>query len=205
MFLECTGTVHVPKTTDNEIVFPFAPLSLKFKINKKDFEHAKPRFEEPQILAGIEKIQRACNNFSEMKTYRFAFFFSLGVTCFFTLIALLFVNKGTRHSSEEDSDIALLKLINRWFMAAFGLEIIAFFQNTLVTIILACKARRMRQIYEEKVYKVTTEMNEELKSSDIRWKLGKCLRWIEISLDYKKKDLMMHQRKDASLINVLEA
>mmetsp|Transcript_32100 Transcript_32100/g.37041 ORF Transcript_32100/g.37041 Transcript_32100/m.37041 type:complete len:216 (-) Transcript_32100:92-739(-) len=195
MFLECGGTIVVPKTTENEIVFPVAPLALKIIVNKKDFQNASPRIDEQKIMASLEKIKQTCNNFTELKNYRLAFFFSLGFTCFLTLISLLLVQKGTRQS-KDDTEIELLKFINRYFIAAFGLEVIAFFQNTLVSIILACKAKRMRLEYEEKLYPVISQLNEELKTQDVRWKLGKNLRWVEISLDYKKKNMMAKHFKE---------
>lgn len=201
MFLECTSKrILVPRTTENDIIFPFAQLYLKFYVNKKDFEHAKPRVEEAQILSGLKRIEEACHNFSLLKKYRFAFFFSVGLSLFLTLISLVLISHGTR-TTNVSSDSALLRLINPWLWAGFGLEAIALIQNAVISVVLAIKARNARFKYEDAVYSVMNQLNEELKEQEVRWKLGKKFRWLEISLDYKKKRMMVDQRKDEPLLN----
>lgn len=202
MFLDCSSKrIHVPTTTENDIVFPFKPLQIKFSVDKKDLEYAKPKLQETDIMSSLEKIEESCNKFSELKKYRLLFFFSLGLTCFLGLIVILLVNKGTR-STNEHSDTALMELKNGWFISALVLSGIAFFQNGIVTLILTLKVKNTRSMYEEKLYTVTSQMNEELKAQGIRWKVGKYMRWVEISLDYKKKDKMKQLKPDDAIVNI---
>jgi len=47
--------------------------------------------------------------------------------------------------------------------------------------------------YENRTAELVGHVNHELKSSGLRWKVGRCFNWMELSLDYKMSNIIVKQ------------
>lgn len=195
MFLECrTIRITIPKSNEVSFVFPFNQCSCKFKRNNFDATQIDPeRYTKTEINKVLDSIERSCGQFKTMKKCTILAVFSVLIFIILIVVGNVLLNIGLAKYSET-GEIEFAKFRAHGLVIAGASSLfLGIVQIIISTILIATKMRKLRLSYEVIATEIIHKENHELKSSGLRWKLGQCFNWIELSLDYKIYNILGKQ------------
>ena len=103
----------------------------------------------------------------------------------------------SKHDNQVINDTAnIIRFANVRIIVGAAIIVVSVLVFATLTIFICRKVRRLRIIYEKAVFETISNFNKELRSLEIRWKIGIHLRWVEISFDRKKKAYLEGKHED---------
>lgn len=211
MFLECrTIKITVPKSNEVSFVFPFSQCFCKFNRKGYDPSYVDPnKYTKEEIDEVLDKIEKTCGHFKKMQRCTVTTIISLVAFITMIIVGNVLLNIGlSKNSDTGEVEFAKFKT-NGLVISGAATLFVGIVQLILVIILVAYKTRKLRVYYENITAEIISNKNQELKGSGLRWKVGRCFNWIELSLDYKMSNLIVKQpafapkflRKGGSLDN----
>lgn len=193
MFIECRQSImSIPKSSDTSIIFPFRLCPFQFRCDPKDYRLVEERLSAAKIQEHLKSFHDVCRNFKGLKVIRIIFALMLLATLACVVVGSVFINLGLQNKlapffnlSDDNHIISLSNEKIKVGGALLGFSLVTFF---ILLIVLIIKNRKLRIYYEDRIFPVMTKINSELHDLGLRWRLGNQLRWIELSIDYKKND-----------------
>jgi len=195
MFLECrTIKITVPKSNEVSFVFPFNQCACRFNKRGYDPTHLDSnKYTKEEIDEVLEKVEKSCDYFKKMQKCTIYAIISLVAFVVMIIVGNILLNIGLSKSSDTGNvELAKFKT-NGLVISGAATLFVGVVQLILAIILVARKTRKLRFTYENITAEIISNKNQEIKSSGLRWKIGRCFNWIELSLDYKMSNLVGKQ------------
>lgn len=200
MFIECRKKyISVPASTETNIIFPFHQLRFHYRLNRKQNQNISSDLSIEDAQSILKEVQSACRNFKSLRTVRNLFFISLLLTFIAVLLgagligASVYGKKGDtlwnalRIWDSDNNSTQHLRASTAFFISGICITSITLILFAVLLVLLIKRCRSLRIEYEQTIFALFKKYNDDLKNQGIRWKIGLQLRWVEVSLDYKKR------------------
>ncbi len=187
MLLECRRIrISVPKSNEVSFVFPFNQFACKLNRKNYDPKHIdSSRYSKEEIEEFLDKIEKSCHQFKKMRRYTILEIVTLLLFIALIIVGNILLNLGLAKGSDT-GDIELAKFRTNGFVISGAASLffaIVFF--IVVTVFVARNVRKLRLQYETITIEMVNNKNQTVKENGLRWKIGRCFNWVELSLDYK--------------------
>lgn len=203
MFLECRTTrINTPRSNELSLVFPFNQFCCRLDRKSYDPKHIDAdKFEKSEIDKFLDEIEKACGHYKRMQKSTIAAIISLFIFIVAIIVGNVLLNIGLA-KRKSTGEIEFTKFAENGLVLSGALTLIVGVIQIIVSVILVARSvRRERTLYETITLEMITKKNIEAKQKGLRWKVGQCYNWIELSLDYKMNKYLVKQNSFTTLLS----
>lgn len=203
MFLECRTTrINTPKSNELSLVFPFNQFCCRLDRKRYDTKHIDAaKFNKSDIDSFLNEIEKACGYYKRMQRATVGAIISLTFFIVAIVVGNVLLNIGLA-KGKSTGEVEFTKFHKDGLVLGGALTlIVGVVQMIVSTIMVARSVRRERISYETITLEMVNQKNVDAKQKGLRWKVGQCYNWIELSLDYKMQKYLVKQSSFTTLIS----
>jgi len=203
MFLECRTTrINTPKSNELSLVFPYNQFCCRLDRKRYDAKHIdEVKFNKSEIDQFLDEIEKACGYYKKMQRATIGAIISLTFFIVAIVVGNVLLNIGLA-KGKSTGEVEFTKFHKDGLVLGGALTLIVGVAQMIVsTIMVARSVRRERTSYETITLEMINRKNADVKQRGLRWKVGQCYNWIELSLDYKMQKYLVKQSSFTTLIS----